>query len=141
MGYLNHDIVKNILNQSILITNKNKRIKFEYKICDDISADISMIICPHRSTVGWFNLSIFPSCDNILISHNLYIYSNYRNQGIAQKLQEFKEKIAKKLYCDVLLCTYNSYKDPSQKHILEKHGWKTISNINKYVDLYIKHIK
>ena len=73
-----------------------------------------------------FSLLTFPNNQAILISTNTEVARNLRNRGIAQKLQEVKFEIAKKLECSLILCTVES-NNIVEQHILEKFGWKEIS--------------
>jgi len=73
-----------------------------------------------------FSLLTFPNNQAILISTNTQVAGNLRNRGIAQKLQEVKFEIAKKLECSLILCTVES-SNIVEQHILEKFGWKEIS--------------
>lgn len=88
---------------------------------------------------GHFSLTIIPHNKRTLISHSLVVDSMYRGKGFGQKWHELREEVAREAGVNLLLGTVRNDNAP-QIHILEKRGWKRLTNRNTGVSLWGKEL-
>lgn len=75
---------------------------------------------------GFFDLSTFPGCCKICISHNLRILPAFQHQGTGKRAQKQRMLLAKSLGYKIILATVND-KNKAQEKILTKYGWRRVT--------------
>lgn len=100
---------------------------------------------PYYPEIARFCLTEMPGCCGIIISHDTYIDTKYRNQGIGQYLMSVKEMIAKAFNYGEMTATVLS-NNVVERHILEKNGWVLKNDFknpktNNDVLVYFKRLK
>jgi len=86
-----------------------------------------MSILENEKVVAKFALSFLYGCKGILVSHSMLVSPEYRSRGIASKLQNVKERIAKDLQVSMLLATVTE-DNAAQKKVIK--DWKCIEKFN-----------
>jgi len=98
--------------------NKDKNIDVWVSFID---TDTNKIVCCSR-------LTELPSCCAFLVSHNLFIYFDYRNKGLNKYFIQIREELARMFGYTAIICTDVEDNVPQRK-TLKKAGWNDIYNV------------
>jgi RimJ/RimL family protein N-acetyltransferase len=79
--------------------------------------------------VGFYDLTEFPSCGSLGISHNVSVKTALRGKGYGQAQHKLRLKKAQEIGFTYLLCTVNP-ENAAEKHILGKFGWQKLREFN-----------
>lgn len=99
---------------------------------------------PWNGGVVSFHLTMLPGCCGYLVSHESFVYYEFRRKGIATVLQSIKEEIAREEGYTHMMCTTMA-SNMSQNRILEKHGWTKVhegvnGRTNNNLYMWVKHV-
>lgn len=79
----------------------------------------------------------------IIISHNMYVYYDWRNKGIGTLLNIFRSEVLKQIGFKCIICTVRNDNTP-QMRIMHNNGWRGLDYytyaINTTVNMFIKHL-
>lgn len=67
-------------------------------------------------------LTDFPGCNQICVSHSMFILPEHRGHGYASKAMYERIRTCKELGYDVITCTVNSMNN-KQIYLLNKYRW------------------
>jgi GNAT superfamily N-acetyltransferase len=82
----------------------------------------------NKTEIAGFTLTQQVNCCGILVSTQTYVMKKYQGKGIAKEMMPIKEALAKEFGYSLLMATVNMTGNPAEVHILEKFGWKLVSN-------------
>ena len=97
-----------------------------------------------KDSVGKWKLTSFPSCPNLVISHDSYIYNHSRGVGFGNYRNSDRIRLARILEGDCMICTVSS-DNKIQKKILIHNKWKKIHTFygkvqDKEIEIWINDI-
>lgn len=96
--------------------------------------------------LGWasYNLTPFPSCTSLVVSHNSHITPDKRGKGLGNFFHDERVAICKAADRSCMICTVDK-SNTIERHILETHSWKKVheflnKDTNNTVEIWVKNL-
>lgn len=98
----------------------------------------------YANRAGYYELTSFPGCNQLVVSHHALIYPDQRGKGIGTTEHNARLEAIKELGFDCAICTVRAGND-HQRRILTKAGWSNVfdfvsSETNNKIEIWAKRI-